>query len=87
MYLSIQVNMGSNGLITSAAGMELSELVAFNGHLYSVDDRTGVVYRIQGSRVIPWVILPDGDGSVSKGQSLRSRIMANKHDSAVNHFT
>lgn len=55
--------------------MELSELVAFNGHLYSVDDRTGVVYRIQGSQVIPWVILPDGDGSVSKGQSLRSRIM------------
>ncbi|KAJ8345858.1 hypothetical protein SKAU_G00300510 [Synaphobranchus kaupii] len=48
-------------------GMELSELVAFNGHLYSVDDRTGVVYRIEGSKVVPWVILPDGDGSVSKG--------------------
>lgn len=48
-------------------GMELSELVVFNGHLYSVDDRTGVVYRIEGSRAVPWVILPDGDGSVSKG--------------------
>ncbi|KAM9769079.1 soluble calcium-activated nucleotidase 1b isoform 2-T3 [Menidia menidia] len=48
-------------------GMELSELVVFNGHLYSVDDRTGVVYRIQGSQAVPWVILPDGDGSVSKG--------------------
>lgn len=48
-------------------GMELSELVVFNGHLYSVDDRTGVVYRIDGSRAVPWVILPDGDGSVSKG--------------------
>lgn len=48
-------------------GMELSELVAFNGHLYSVDDRTGVVYRIDGGRAVPWVILPDGDGSVSKG--------------------
>ncbi|XP_051957657.1 soluble calcium-activated nucleotidase 1-like isoform X2 [Xyrauchen texanus] len=48
-------------------GMELSELVAFNGHLYSVDDRTGVVYRIEGNRAVPWVILPDGDGSVSKG--------------------
>ncbi|CAG5929035.1 unnamed protein product [Menidia menidia] len=45
----------------------LSELVVFNGHLYSVDDRTGVVYRIQGSQAVPWVILPDGDGSVSKG--------------------
>lgn len=49
--------------------MELSELVAFNGHLYSVDDRTGVVYRLEGNQAVPWVILPDGDGSVSKGQS------------------
>ncbi|XP_071381247.1 soluble calcium-activated nucleotidase 1b isoform X2 [Centroberyx affinis] len=48
-------------------GMELSELVVFNGHLYSVDDRTGVVYRIEGSQAVPWVILPDGDGLVSKG--------------------
>ncbi|KAF5905162.1 soluble calcium-activated nucleotidase 1 isoform X2 [Clarias magur] len=48
-------------------GMELSDLVAFNGHLYSVDDRTGVVYRIEDNRVVPWVILTDGDGSVSKG--------------------
>ncbi|XP_056266229.1 soluble calcium-activated nucleotidase 1b [Pseudoliparis swirei] len=48
-------------------GMELSELVVFNGHLYSVDDRTGVVYRIDGAQAVPWVILPDGDGSVSKG--------------------
>ncbi|KAF4107801.1 hypothetical protein G5714_012165 [Onychostoma macrolepis] len=48
-------------------GMELSELVAFNGHLYSVDDRTGVVYRIEANRAVPWVILTDGDGSVSKG--------------------
>lgn len=50
--------------------MELSELVVFNGHLYSVDDHTGVVYRIQDNQAIPWVILPDGDGTVSKGQSL-----------------
>uniref|UniRef100_A0A3P9MML9 Soluble calcium-activated nucleotidase 1 n=2 Tax=Oryzias latipes TaxID=8090 RepID=A0A3P9MML9_ORYLA len=48
-------------------GMELSELVAFNGKLYSVDDRTGVVYLIEGKTVVPWVILPDGDGSVAKG--------------------
>ncbi|XP_061087326.1 soluble calcium-activated nucleotidase 1-like isoform X2 [Conger conger] len=51
-------------------GMELSELVAFDGHLYSVDDRTGVVYRIHGNRAVPWVILPDGDGSVPKGYLL-----------------
>lgn len=49
--------------------MELSELVVFNGHLYTVDDHTGVVYRIEGSRAVPWVILPDGDGTVPKGQS------------------
>ncbi|XP_019744910.1 soluble calcium-activated nucleotidase 1b isoform X1 [Hippocampus comes] len=54
-------------LAEKGRGMELSELVVFNGHLYSVDDRTGVVYRIDGRRAIPWVILPDGDGSVSKG--------------------
>ncbi|XP_035254291.1 soluble calcium-activated nucleotidase 1 isoform X1 [Anguilla anguilla] len=54
-------------LAEKGRGMELSELVAFNGHLYSVDDRTGVVYRIEGSKAVPWVILPDGDGSVSKG--------------------
>lgn len=50
-------------------GMELSELVAFNGKLYSVDDRTGVVYHIDGDKAVPWVILTDGDGSVAKGQS------------------
>ncbi|XP_030064481.1 soluble calcium-activated nucleotidase 1 [Microcaecilia unicolor] len=48
-------------------GMELSELVVFNGKLYSVDDRTGVVYQIEQNRVIPWVILTDGDGTVGKG--------------------
>lgn len=52
-----------------SAGMELSELVVFNGHLYSVDDHTGVVYRIVDDRAVAWVILSDGDGTVSKGQS------------------
>ncbi|KAJ7989830.1 hypothetical protein DPEC_G00308560 [Dallia pectoralis] len=54
-------------LAEKGRGMELSELVVFNGKLYSVDDRTGVVYQIDGNRAVPWVILPDGDGSVSKG--------------------
>lgn len=49
--------------------MELSELVAFDGHLYTVDDHTGVVYRILDNQAVSWVILPDGDGTVSKGQS------------------
>uniref|UniRef100_A0A493TTT7 Calcium activated nucleotidase 1 n=1 Tax=Anas platyrhynchos platyrhynchos TaxID=8840 RepID=A0A493TTT7_ANAPP len=54
-------------LAEKGRGMELSELVVFNGKLYSVDDRTGVVYQIEGSKVVPWVILSDGDGSVGKG--------------------
>ncbi len=49
-------------------GMELSELVAFNGKLYSVDDRTGVVYHIDGDKAVPWVILTDGNGNVAKGR-------------------
>lgn len=60
--LTLETHLSERG-----RGMELSELVVFNGHLYSVDDRTGVVYRIEGSSAVPWVILPDGDGSVSKG--------------------
>lgn len=54
-------------LAEKGRGMELSELIVFNGKLYSVDDRTGVVYRLEGSKAIPWVILTDGDGTVDKG--------------------
>ncbi|KAM8845901.1 soluble calcium-activated nucleotidase 1 isoform 4-T5 [Spinachia spinachia] len=56
-----------SSLSEKGRGMELSELVAFNGKLYSVDDRTGVVYHIDGDKIVPWVILADGDGSVAKG--------------------
>uniref|UniRef100_A0A096MG43 Soluble calcium-activated nucleotidase 1 n=1 Tax=Poecilia formosa TaxID=48698 RepID=A0A096MG43_POEFO len=48
-------------------GMELSDLVVFNGKLYSVDDRTGIIYHIDRDKAVPWVILPDGDGNVAKG--------------------
>lgn len=51
-------------------GMELSELVVFNGKLYSCDDRTGIIYEIVANKklAIPWVVLIDGDGhSSSKG--------------------
>lgn len=57
-------------LAEKGRGMELSELVVFNGKLYAVDDRTGVVYQIEGNKVVPWVILPDGDGTVGKGELL-----------------
>lgn len=51
-------------------GMELSDLIVFNGKLYSCDDRTGIIYEIDKERkmAIPWVILVDGDGqNTSKG--------------------
>ena len=52
-------------------GMELSELVVFNGNLLTVDDRTGIVYKLtennQKWKIIPWVILADGNGEESKG--------------------
>lgn len=48
-------------------GMELSELVVFNGRLYAPDDRTGIIYEIDGSKAIPWVLLTNGDGRRAKG--------------------
>ncbi|XP_043940924.1 soluble calcium-activated nucleotidase 1 [Protopterus annectens] len=54
-------------LAEKGRGMELSELIVFNGKLYSVDDRTGVIYHIEGQKAVPWVILSDGDGTVEKG--------------------
>lgn len=49
-------------------GMELSELIVFNGKLLSFDDRTGLVYEIDGDRAIPWVIFMDGNGKTNKGK-------------------
>ena len=47
----------------SGRGMELSELLVFNGHLYTIDDRTGIVYQIEDkNKIFPWVVLSGGDG-------------------------
>ncbi|XP_034485761.1 apyrase [Drosophila innubila] len=56
-----------SGFALKGRGMELSELVTFNGKLLSFDDRTGLVYEITNDKVIPWLILMDGDGHNSKG--------------------
>lgn len=58
-------------------GMELSELVTFNGILYSFDDRTGIVYSIgEDDTVLPWIILMDGNGTDFKGiYSCTSKVM------------
>uniref|UniRef100_A0A4X1UKN0 Soluble calcium-activated nucleotidase 1 n=1 Tax=Sus scrofa TaxID=9823 RepID=A0A4X1UKN0_PIG len=39
-------------LAEKGRGMELSDLIVFNGKLYSVDDRTGVIYQIEGLAVV-----------------------------------
>jgi soluble calcium-activated nucleotidase 1 len=56
-------------------GMELSELVVFNGKLLSFDDRTGFIYEITNdNQAIPWILLTDGDGkSTSKGETIGTR--------------
>ncbi|XP_066292137.1 soluble calcium-activated nucleotidase 1-like isoform X4 [Branchiostoma lanceolatum] len=67
-----QPTVMTSSLAQGGRSMELSELCVFNGRLYSVDDRTGVVYEIvqTGDKTVavPWVILGDGNGrSTNKG--------------------
>lgn len=55
-----------SSLAEGGRAMELSELIVFNGKLYSCDDRTGIIYEIRDDKAVPWVILTDGDGTSSK---------------------
>ncbi|KAF9414872.1 hypothetical protein HW555_007341 [Spodoptera exigua] len=48
-------------------GMELSELIVYDGRLLTFDDRSGMVFEIVDNKVLPWVILTDGNGRVEKG--------------------
>lgn len=57
----------SSSLAMKGRGMELSELVTFDGRLLSFDDRTGMIYFIEGEQTYPWVILMDGNGKSTKG--------------------
>jgi len=47
--------------------MELSELITYDGNLMTIDDKTGIIYRIKGDELQPWVILLSGDGQGVKG--------------------
>ncbi|KAK0403829.1 hypothetical protein QR680_017144 [Steinernema hermaphroditum] len=47
--------------------MELSDLAVFDGNLLTIDDRTGIIYKIVGKDAVPWVLLNDGPGNVTKG--------------------
>jgi len=68
----LEVKMGEKSLELQYSlsfggrGMELSELSVYNGQLYTLDDRTGVVYKIVDDKVVPWVILSDGPGNQTK---------------------
>ncbi|KAJ8317874.1 hypothetical protein KUTeg_002965 [Tegillarca granosa] len=64
---SKQPRLLKSKLSQGGRGMELSELVVFSGKLYTVDDRTGVIYQIKDGEVFPWVILADGNGNTAKG--------------------
>lgn len=47
--------------------MELSELLTFNDKLYTVGDKTGIVFEIFNETMIPFVIMPTGDGRQYEG--------------------
>ena len=56
-----------SGYSISGRGMELSDVIVFDGNILAADDRTGIVFKIIGKDVVPWSILADGDGLSSKG--------------------
>ncbi|CAB3399213.1 unnamed protein product [Caenorhabditis bovis] len=69
---SVQFSRNSEYFVNTqiAAGgraMELSDLAVFDGKLLSIDDRTGMIYQLDGQKAIPWVFVNDGDGKVEKG--------------------
>uniref|UniRef100_A0A914KLV2 Soluble calcium-activated nucleotidase 1 n=1 Tax=Meloidogyne incognita TaxID=6306 RepID=A0A914KLV2_MELIC len=55
-------------LSSGGRAMELSDLAVFDGNLLTVDDRTGVIYKIDNfNTMIPWAFLNDGPGNTTKG--------------------
>lgn len=57
----------SGGYSLKGRGMELSELVTFNGHMITFDDRTGLAFQLKNNKALPWVLLMDGAGNTGKG--------------------
>lgn len=61
-------------------GMELSELVWFNGKLYAMDDRSGIVFEVLLNKsVAPRFILPEGDGNTDKGMKIEWATVKDDH--------
>lgn len=59
--------------------MELSELVTFNGRIYTFDDRTGIVFELVNDKVAPWVIITDGESISAKGFKSEWATVKNNH--------
>jgi len=69
LWDKIEPKILKSSISMDGRGMELSELVTFNDNIYSLDDRTGIVYSIgTDDTVLPWVILMDGNGAEFKGR-------------------
>ncbi|TRY51278.1 Apyrase [Cryptosporidium tyzzeri] len=53
-------------------GMELSELISYNGMMLAGDDRTGIIFEIidDGKGVAPRYILSEGNGRTAKGMKI-----------------
>ncbi|KAG8293099.1 Soluble calcium-activated nucleotidase 1 [Homalodisca vitripennis] len=49
-------------------GMELSDLIVYDGRLLTFDDRTGLVYELdlETKKAIPWIYLGAGNGKTVK---------------------
>ncbi|OAF68755.1 Apyrase, partial [Intoshia linei] len=72
LHPTISVNTGITKLISKLAyqhrGMELSELIVYDGRMLTIDDRSGIVYEIKNyDTVVPRYILSDGPGNMTKG--------------------
>ncbi|XP_068632253.1 soluble calcium-activated nucleotidase 1 [Battus philenor] len=62
-----QTTLLSSTFSHKGRGMELSELIIYDGRLLTFDDRSGMVFEIVNNKMVPWVILSDGNGHVEKG--------------------
>eukprot|EP00918_Siedleckia_nematoides_P071992 GHVU01157273.1.p1 GENE.GHVU01157273.1~~GHVU01157273.1.p1 ORF type:complete len:362 (-),score=32.84 GHVU01157273.1:951-1979(-) len=52
-------------------GMELSELVLYEGRLLCFDDRTGITYELtKDNKLVPRHVLAEGDGYSNKGMKI-----------------
>ncbi|CAJ0590934.1 unnamed protein product [Cylicocyclus nassatus] len=51
-------------------GMEMSDLVKFNGHILAPDDKTGIIFAIENDKAVPWVILSSGSGNSTQGMKI-----------------